>query len=134
MISLGNNVWMAGPIGPGIRENPEYHKVSTRREGLFGRRETWVHIRDDELLGVAEISYGLLGTFIKFSNSWCCQLKWVFVPASTLLSLLSHRSAQRFWRAKSRRLLCVSSPNFSLPLLTEGRRKIEVSCNCEGRG
>lgn len=44
------------PIGPAIRSSPEYQLVGDKSEGWFGKRQTWIHIKDGGLVGIVELS------------------------------------------------------------------------------
>ena len=58
----------AHPIGHLLKTDSEYHLVGVKREGLFRRREVFVHIKDGKLVGRAEVSYGLFGERGAFSG------------------------------------------------------------------
>ena len=59
---------MAHPIGHLLKTDPEHRLVGVKKEGLFRRREVFVHIKDGKLVGRAEVSYGLFGERGAFSG------------------------------------------------------------------
>ena len=56
-----DKIWAMAPIEPVLKNDPEYHLVGKVKEGMFRERRTWVHIRNEKLIGITEVVHGLLG-------------------------------------------------------------------------